>query len=393
MDKYLELKEKIQKAAKESLPELIALNDDLADNPEISGEEYESSRKIVELLKSKGFDTVYPFGGFDTAFKATYGPQNHKYKVAILTEYDALPEIGHACGHCVSGSMSVLAGLALKDVQDELDCDIHIVGTPIEETEGAKCTMVKHGVFDEYDMAMMIHLYDQNLLYCKLLALDSYLYTFHGKAAHGAAAPWEGINALNAAQLMMHAVDCYRQHVTPDVRMHAIYRNGGAAPNIVPEEASIEIYARSLSRPYLDKIVDRIDKMAEGACLMTGATWDRVPTAEPYDNLQNVETGLSAMKEVFGELGIEINGDHDVVFGSSDVGNVSFVCPTFHPTLQLVDRGIAIHTRDFEAAVKTEKAHNLIETGADVIALQVAKIFSDEERIKRLKDDFAKFKA
>lgn len=388
MEKYLELKEKIAQAVKENLQDAIALNDDLADHPELSGEEYESSRKIVELLKRKGFDVEYPFAGLPTSFKATYGRNDHKYKVAIMTEYDALPGIGHACGHCVSGAISVLAGIAASKLQDALDADIDVIGTPVEETDGAKCALIKKGVFDHYDMAMMIHLYDQNLIYCTLNGLASYLYTFHGKAAHASAAPWDGINALNAAQLMFHGTDCLRQHVTPDVRIHGIIRNGGEAPNIVPEEASAEFYVRALDLDYMMDVVRKVDDCAAGGALATQCTWDKMETAATYANMRRNYTGEDTLREIYEELDIDINGDHEKIFGSSDAGNVSFVCPTFHPTLQIVDRGVPIHTREFAQAVKTERAHEAIALGANVIALQIAKIFSDENKIKQMKADF-----
>ncbi len=388
MERYLEMKEKIAEAVKANLQDAIALNDDLADHPEISGEEYESSRKIVELLKRKGFDVEYPFAGLPTSFKATYGRNDHKYKVAIMTEYDALPGIGHACGHCVSGAISVLAGIAASKLQDALDADIDVIGTPVEETDGAKCALIKKGVFDHYDMAMMIHLYDQNLIYCTLNGLASYLYTFHGKAAHASAAPWDGINALNAAQLMFHGTDCLRQHVTPDVRIHGVIRNGGEAPNIVPEEASAEFYVRALDLDYMMDVVRKVDDCAAGGALATQCTWDKVETAATYANMRRNYTGEDALREIYEELDIDINGDHEKIFGSSDAGNVSFVCPTFHPTLQIVDRGVPIHTREFAQAVKTERAHEVIALGANVIALQIAKIFSDENRIKQMKADF-----
>ena len=387
MERYLEMKEKIAEAVKANLQDAIALNDDLADHPELSGEEYESSRKIVELLKHKGFDVEYPFAGLPTSFKATYGRNDHKYKVAIMTEYDALPGIGHACGHCVSGAISVLAGIAASKLQDALDADIDVIGTPVEETDGAKCALIKKGVFDHYDMAMMIHLYDQNLIYCTLNGLASYLYTFHGKAAHASAAPWEGVNALNAAQLMFHGTDCLRQHVTPDVRIHGVIRNGGEAPNIVPEEASAEFYVRALDLDYMMDVVRKVDDCAAGGALAAPCTWDKVETAAAYANRRNY-SGEDALREVYEELGIDINGDHEKIFGSSDAGNVSFVCPTFQPTLQIVDRGVAIHTREFAAAVKTDRAHDTIALGANVIALQIAKIFGDENRIKQMKADF-----
>ena len=388
MVKYNQIKEILEKNINESLGDAIELNDCLADNPEVSAKEFKSSQKIVDLLKANGYATEYPFAGIATAFRGIHGANNHKYKIALLAEYDALPGIGHACGHCVSASISVLAGIALKNVQDELDADIHVIGTPEEEEDGAKCKMVDMGIFDDYDMAMMIHLYDQNLRYCTLVALDSYLYTYHGKAAHASAAPWDGVNALNGAQLMLHGVDMLRQHVTPDVRMHSVYKNGGAAPNIVPEIASVETYIRALQRDYLNTVIAKVDDCAKGAAIATQTTYDKAPTSHPYDNLVNNETGLESLKEIFDELGIDDNGDYTKTFGSSDIGNVSFRCPTFHPTLQLVERGIPIHTREFEAAVKTPKAHEMIALGANVIALQCAKIFSDEERIKKLKADF-----
>lgn len=385
MKSYQEIKEMIEKRVQEYLPKAIELNDYIADHPEVAAQEFKSSQKLVDVLRSEGFEVEYPYCNIATAFRGIYGKNDHSHKIAVLAEYDALPEIGHACGHCLSGSISALAAIAVKDLQDELDADVHIIGTPEEEEDGAKCRMVDAGVFDSYDMAIMIHLYDQNLLYCTLLALNSFLYTFHGKAAHASAAPWEGRNALNGAQLMMHAVDMMRQHVTPDVRMHAVYRNGGEAPNIVPEEASLEIFVRALDRPYLNTLLEQVDNCAQGAALATQTTWDKFETSHAYDNLVNNAEGLKALQEVFDDLGIEINGNADKLFGSSDIGNVSFRCPTFHPTLQLVEQGVPIHTREFEAAVKTPKAYETLALGAKVIACDIAKIFTDPERIAKLK--------
>lgn len=388
MKDYLKIKEEISKAVDASYEEAVALSDCIADNPELSGQEYRSAASICNFLKSKGFKIEEKFAGLDTSFRGIYGDNNHKYKVAVMAEYDALPGIGHACGHCISGSISALAAVAMSKLQDELDCDVHIVGTPNEEIDGAKCAMVNQGIFNNYDMAMMIHLYDQNLLYCKLLGLHSYLYAFCGKAAHASAAPWDGVNALNAVQLMFHAVDMLRQHVTPDVRMHGVVRNGGEAPNIVPEEASCEFYFRALDKEYLQGIVEQADRIAEGAAMATGCTWKRESTAAVYDNLKNNASGIECLREVYEELGIDINGDHDKIFGSSDAGNVSFVCPTFHPTLQIVERGVPIHTREFAAAAKSDAGHDAIKLGANVIALQIAKIFSDEQKIADMKKDF-----
>ena len=385
---YEQLKGKIFSEIETYREELTALNDDIADHPEISGEEFETSKKIVKLLERHGYRTEYPFADFATAFKGVYGENNHRYKVALLTEYDALPEIGHACGHCLSGSISLLAGLAAKGLQDELDTDIHIIGTPIEETDGAKCAMVQKGVFDSYDMAIMVHLYNASLAAPTLQGLASYMYQFHGKAAHASAAPWDGINAFNAAQLMFHAVDMLRQHSKPDAQFHGIIRNGGEAPNIVPEEVTAEFYIRALDKVYLQELIQKVDDCARGAAMATQASWDKYPTAQVYDNLKKNPTGTASLEEIYGELDIPINGDSTKIFGSSDAGNVSFVCPTFHPCLQVVDEDTPIHTRGFADAMKTDRAHQALVDGAKIISLQIAKIFSDEKKIQSLKADF-----
>lgn len=386
--KYDELKDRIFAEIRKNQDELFELNKDLFDHPELSGEEYESSKKIVNLLKSKGYSTVYSFADLDTAFKAVYGPDNHKYKVAILTEYDALPEVGHACGHCLSAAISLLAGLATKDLQDELDTDIHIIGTPIEETDGAKAKMAKDGIFDGYNMAIMVHLYDYNIAKPKFQALASNLYIFHGKASHASAAPWEGKNAWNGAQLMFHATDMLRQHIKPELQIHGIIRNGGEAPNIVPELVTAEFYMRAYDRDVLQDLVNKIEDCAKGAAIATQTTYEIEPTAATYDNLKSNPTGDSSLEEVFGELELPLNEYTGGTFGSSDCGNVSYVCPTFHPCLQVVDHGVAIHTREFADCMKTERAYEGLEKGAKIIALQIAKIFSDEDRINGMKRDF-----
>ena len=388
MKEYSEFKAHIVAEIDKKKEELFDLNRYLADNPEVSGKEYKSSKRIVDLLKKEGYETEYPFADFDTAFRGIYGCNNHKYKIAILTEYDALPEIGHACGHCLSGSISVLAGLATKKLQDDLNADIHIIGTPIEETNGAKCGMAKQGIFDEYDMAIMVHLYNYNLIIPTFQALASFMYEFDGKAAHASAAPWEGRNALNGAMLMFHAVDMLRQHTTPDAQFHGVIFNGGDAPNIVPEKATLEMYIRALDKEYMDTLIKKVDACAEGAAIATQTTWSKYPTAQIYDNLKHNQTGGAALEEVYKELGIVENGDRNKIFGSSDIGNVSFRCPAFHPCLQLVPENITIHSAEFEKAVRTDKAYEALEIGAKIISLQIAKVFSDEEKIKAMKADF-----
>ena len=367
---------------------VIEINNYLSDNPEISGQEFRAVELIADALQKEGFNVEKNFDNLPTAFRAVYGKNNHKRKIAILTEYDALPEIGHACGHCVSCATSLLAGLALKDFQDILNADIHIVGTPCEETEGGKVIMVRDGVFNDYDMAIMLHMYDANITYPNTLALDSYTYKFYGKSSHASSAPWDGLNAFNGVQLLFHGIDMLRQHVKPDVRLHGIIRYPGEAPNIVPELCIAEIYCRAREREYLNDVIRKVDNCAKGAAIATGTTWEKFLTDNPYDNLKFNKTGNQVLEECYADVGLELNGDPDDLFGSTDAGNVSFVCPTFHGTIQLVDKGIAIHSKEFEEFTKGPVAEDTIEKGGKIIGRQIIKIFSDDELYAKMMADF-----
>jgi amidohydrolase len=357
-------------------------------HPEISYEEFESSKAIVNLLEAQGYKIEYPLAGLPTAFRAVAGNDSHSRKMAIMTEYDALPEIGHACGHNISSAISVLAGLALRGLQDELDLDIHIIGTPAEERGGGKAVLIDHGVFDGYDMSMIVHLYDSNLIAPVCLALRGNLYTFRGQTAHAAATPWEGKNALNGVQLMFHGIDMMRQHVRPDVRIHGIVRNGGLIPNTVPEEASCEFYVRALNKDYADQIQSLVDDCARGAAIATQTSFEKEPTTRPYSDLKGNETGLKCLTEVFGELNLALDGDPAKIFASTDAGNVSYVCPTFHPCLGIAPAGTPLHTPVFAACANSEEAKDAIKKGALLIGLQTLKIFGSEEVLAKVKEDF-----
>lgn len=187
---------------------------------------------------------------------------------------------------------------------------------------------------------------------------------------------------------MFHAIDMQRQHTKPDAQFHGIIRNGGEAPNIVPEEVTAEVYIRCLDRDYLNQLIERVDACAEGAAIATQTTWEKSPTAHTYINIKPNPTGVASLYEIYDELGIEVNGDKEKLFGSSDIGNVSYMCPGFHPCLQISSPDIPIHTREFASLMKTEKAYKALDDGAKIMALQVAKIFSDEKRIKAMKADF-----
>ena len=327
---------------------------------------------LLTGLHLLGGDCISSIGICDISEKVTARWEFEENQIAYPWAYDALPEVGHACGHCLSGSISVLAALALQELQDELDLDVHIIGTPAEETYGAKCNMVEQGIFGQYDMASMVHLYDTNLPVPKLQALSAYLYRFHGRAAHASSAPWEGANAFNGAQLMFHAIDMLRQHTRPDAQFHGVILHGGEAPN----------------KYDLQELVRKVDDCARGAAIATQTTWDKEPAFPGFDNLKANPAGSAALAEVFSELGLPLNGDPEKIFASSDIGNISYVCPSFHPCLQVADCGTALHTRQFAAVMKTARAHQALDDGAKLIALHTAKIFGDEELFQAMKADF-----
>ncbi|MGC2873156.1 amidohydrolase [Ihubacter sp. mB4P-1] len=385
---YEQLISKIAGAVEKNLPEMISYNDETAEHPEVSGHEYETAKRIASLLSGHGYTLEYPFAGIDTAFRAVYGENNHKYKVGFLVEYDALPEIGHACGHCLSGAISILAGLSVKDLQDQLDTDFHIIGTPDEEDEGQKCHMAEDGVFDDYDMVLMIHLYNRNIVEPTLQCCLIRDYHFYGKASHASAAPWEGRNALNAAQLFLHAIDMLRQHTTVDAQFHGVISHGGDFPNTVPDHVVVKQMIRALDKTYVHQLDGFVDDCAGGAAMATQTTWKKEKCGEDYYNLKINETGADAIGEVFAEFGLKAEDDQVGIFGSSDIGNVSFHCPSFQPCLKIADENVVLHSREFAQLMTTETAHQTLALGAKVLANTAAKIFSDEEKVAAMKRDF-----
>ena len=372
----------------ENWASMVELSDGIAASPEVSGQEFKTSRKIVDVLEAAGFDVEYPYLNIPTAFMAKAG-RGGGAKVAVMVEYDALPEIGHACGHNLHGSMSVLAGISLLPFMNDIGGELLVVGTPAEETDGAKVVMAKEGVFDGCDFAIMIHCCcGETIIEYRSLAMDAIEFTFTGQTSHAASAPWEGRNALNGLQLFFHAIDMYRQHVKPDARMHGIVYNGGAAPNIVPEKAVGRFYFRAPKRAYLDKMLEQVYNCARGAALATNTEvkW-RNFEASFMDVLPN-QAAEEMLRDVFGEFGIN-PPRHEGFMGSSDVGDVTYRCPAVQPELD-ISSGVHYegHTREMAEATLSESGHEALRTGAKIIARTALRVFLDPELRARLQADF-----
>ncbi len=368
--------------------EAVALSDAMAAEPEISEEEYKSSKAHVDFLRKAGFEVEYPFFGIATAYNAV-ARGGTKAKVSLLAEYDALPGLGHACGHNVHGAMSLLAGAALAPLMSELGGELWVTGTPAEETNGAKITMAAGGLFDGLDLALMIHAGNsESVVRYRCLAMDGLEFTFKGKASHAAASPWEGRNALNGAQLFFHAIDMLRQHVTPEVRMHGIYVDAGKACNIVPEEAVVRFYFRAGRRAYLDGLLQKVYNAARGAALATETQVEWRNHELSFDELVPNEAAEAMMEGVYDELGVGYRPESGPD-GSSDVGNVSQRCPTLQPMLPITEKPLALHTREFEAATRSPMGHGAVATGARILARAALKTFLDPSLRKAMKDSLA----
>jgi len=390
-DLYRQLVSEADRAIEEHSGEAIELSDHLARNPEVSGQEFESSKKHVELLSRYGFEVKYPFLGIPTAFCARK-VNGRGAKVALLVEYDALPEIGHACGHCLHGAMSTLAAIGLASVLDRAKGELLVIGTPAEETNGAKVTMAEKGIFDDVDLAIMIHASgNKSYVSYRSLAMDALEFTYKGKSAHAAASPWEGRNALNGVQLFFHAIDMLRQHVEPDVRMHGIIYKGGDAPNIVPEEAICRFYFRFPTRAYLNRLVERVIKIASGAAVASETEVTMKNFEFSFDNMLANATAERKMEDIMRELGVEVS-EPEGYEGSSDMGNVSHRCPALQPKLAISDLPLVTHSREFAKAVVTPKAHEALITGSKALVRMALAIFTDENLRKAIREDFKRAK-
>lgn len=364
------------------------LSDGMAREPEIGLQEYKSSAAIVELLRSHGIEVEYPFCGIETAFCGRICPER-KQRVALLAEYDALRGLGHACGHCASGSSSVLAALAFQALREEYDFGVDIIGTPDEEFGGLKADMADQGVFDRYDFAAMVHMGPSTTVDVSYIALDGIGLKWHGKPAHAAGEPWGGRNALNAARLFFDAVDMMRQHIIPEARVHGFIKNGGSASNIVPDFAEVEFLTRAPKRRDLDKITEWVKDCARAAALATQTEVEIFSIGPPYYELYVGELEKRAMRDCLQELGLDTVSEEHV--GSSDIGNVDYRCPAFHPIVG-IGKPCALHTREFAEAMISEETHQAIVNAASLLITLTVNLYGNPESLRAIQEDHKSYR-
>lgn len=371
--------------------ELEHVNRFIYKNPEEAYHEYKAQSILTETLEKYGFRVEKNFLGLGTEFRASFGEGSPA--VAFLCEYDALPGIGHGCGHNIIASSGVGAAIGLSRAIGDTGGRVVVLGTPAEETSGAKVRMAESGVFDDIDAAIMVHPSTTTSESGTSLALDALEFTFNGRAAHASSYPERGINALSACIQFFNMVDALRSHLKPDVRIHGIITEGGTAPNIVPERAVARFYVRSLSSSYLNEVSERVKNCAACAASGLGAEVEIRNFELSYANMVTNVTLSRIFSHNLKESGIiDIYGPRQKA-GSIDMGNVSHVCPAIHPYIKTCEKDIAPHTREFAAATITDYAVESMISAAKAMALTGYDIITNCELLREIKDEFGKQKS
>jgi len=369
---------------------LLDLSHRIHAHPEIRFEEVQAAAWLTEALEARGFVLERGIAGLPTAFRARLEGRGSGPTVAVLCEYDALPGLGHACGHNVIATMGVGAGFALAPLMRELDGTLLMIGTPAEEGGGGKVTMLEAGVFDGVDAAIMIHPYTSSHPSMGTLAATRWDVSFRGVPAHAAMAPHLGRNALDAVRLAFAGIDALRQQVRDDVRMHAIVTDGGAAANIIPETAAMNAIARSRDGAYLfDELVPRLEDVFRGAALMTGTELELTPSKLPYREIAPNAPLEEAFTRHATRRGRTVT-PYDLAdgTGSTDMGNVSQAVPGLHGMLDIDDAALP-HTEAFEVAAGSPRGDATVIDGAAVLAGIAAELYLDADLLTQAKAAFA----
>ncbi|BFT71717.1 M20 family metallopeptidase [Paenibacillus sp. P36] len=367
-----------------------AISSFIGANPELGHEEFQATARLTEELEYHGFQVERGVLDIPTAFIATYDSGKTGPVVGFLAEYDALPDLGHACGHHLICMMSIGAAIGLKSVLAETGGSICVYGTPAEETKGAKVPMAEAGLFRDVDIALMAHPYYTYEKSGESLAMDAIQYEFFGRPAHAAAQPYEGVNALDAVLQLFNSINALRQQMKSDARVHGIISEGGKAPNIIPDYAVAQFYVRSATRTYTDELVQKVLRCAEGAALQTGCTLKTSFYEYSYDELRTNETLSQVFSDQLSEMGIdpkdvEVGKDH----GSLDLGNVSIQCPTIHPFVKVVGEKHMLHTKEFRDLALQEPALDAMIFTAKALANTAYEVLSSPDLLQRIKDEFA----
>lgn len=367
--------------------EFESLSRALYDNPELAFEEHAASRLLTGWLAERDFRIRAPVGGLETAFVASAGTGSPH--IAYLAEYDALPGIGHGCGHNLIGAGAAVAA-AVTHALVPTGGTVSVIGTPAEEGGGGKVLELEAGVFDGVDAALMFHPADRTLAWRHSLASAHLRVTYHGLAAHAAKNPEDGRNALAALIQLFTAVDGLRQHMPASARIHGVIRNGGAAPNVVPDLTVADFLVRESTSARATALVERFTACAQGAALATGTEVEVVHTAPLYTERKNNHTMADRLVEHLTALDVDVEpASFAHPSGSSDIGNLSVALPVIHPYLQIAPRGTPGHSLQFYRAAGTPRARQAALHMVAALSTVGAALLTDASFLAEAKHEFA----
>ncbi|OGL38287.1 MAG: hypothetical protein A2042_09010 [Candidatus Schekmanbacteria bacterium GWA2_38_11] len=369
--------------------DLITLSHNIHKNPELGFNEFKASKWLTDFLKKNGFDVKTGVGYLKTAFVAQFpkGPKKRP-SIAFVAEYDALPDIGHGCGHNIIGSASCGAAAALAKVLKNNSGKFLVVGTPAEEGGGGKLPLIKSGIFDGVDAAMMIHPDIKTKVRANFLANVQVRFKFYGKTAHAAASPFLGKNALDAVILTFNNINALRQQLPSDVRIHGIIPDGGKRPNIIPAFASCWFYVRTKDKDYLPALLKKVKRCAQAGATATGCRIE----IEGDDNVYYPMKHNNAFEDIFRSnlkfLNIEESLAEERGTGSSDIGNLSQVIPTIHPNIKICNSHPPTHSKEFAQVAISPLADKGLISGAKALALTGLDLFLDPKKLKNVEKEF-----
>ena len=358
-------------------PRLVNASRAIHARPELNYEERFAHQLLTDLLEDQGITPVRSAFGIETAFDSFVGTEGPT--IAVLCEYDALPGVGHACGHNIIATAGLGAGLAAAVVAEQAGGRLRIMGTPAEEGGGGKVKMARAGAFYGVDAAMMVHPADADLVRMDCIAIQELEVEYHGKAAHAAAAPWEGRNALDAAVLGYMNVATLRQHIRPNERIHGIFTKAGDKPNIVPSSAAMDWYIRSGTIDSLQPLTERVRVALEAAATACGCTMDHAWVGERYANMIDNQPMVQAYVRNASRVGRTVRDPSETgrpVVGSTDMGNVSYLVPSIHPMIKVAEEGVPIHTQAFAEWARSEAGDLAVLDGAKAMAMTVIDLWA-----------------
>jgi amidohydrolase len=371
-------------------PKLVELSHAIHACPELRFEEHHAAAALVAFLDAQGFSVTTGVAGMDTAFLARYAFGEDGPTVGVFCEYDALPGIGHGCGHNIvaaAGAGAAVSAARLLQSRGLAAGRLVAIGSPGEEGGGGKARLISAGALQGVDAAVMIHPAGFDIVERPLLGRVSLEVTFAGRAAHASGAPYEGLNALDAATLMLVSIGLLRQQLRPEARVHAIVAEGGEAVNVIPERSRLKVFVRSRDPEYLrGRLQTAVENCARGAALATGTTVEIAEVAPAYEPLKSNAPLAKLTGQAFAAVGRE-SATAPVPGGSSDLGNVSQILPAIHPYI-CVRPGLSMHTRDFEAAADSPDADRAVMDGATVLGTVLAALLSRPQLVAEAKKAF-----